>query len=98
MGVKAEEPIVIDFEDLPNYLRAKHSIYMDLGEKLLYLTDANDIYWRAQDTDTYNEKGHYIDCSDLVPTVSEFMDLPVWKGKSIKQLFSITRFYDSIPQ
>ena len=95
MGKKAEEELKISLEELPNYLRANHSAYMEIEGTLLYLTDANDIYWRAQDTAVLNEKGHFTDCSELVPTVSEFMDLPIWKGGSIKGLFSVAKFYAS---
>ena len=43
----------------------------------------NDRYWRAQDTAKLNEKGHYVDASELVPTVSEFLTLPFIDGKSV---------------
>ncbi len=98
MGKKADEALDISLEEFPNYLRANHSAYMEIGDSLLYLTDANDIYWRAQDTTVFNGKGHYTDCSELVPTVSEFMDLPIWKGGTIKGLFSAAKFYASIKE
>ncbi|MDD6784770.1 MAG: CDP-alcohol phosphatidyltransferase [Eggerthellales bacterium] len=98
MGKKADEALEITLEELPNYLRANHAAYMEIGDSLLYLTDANDIYWRAQDTAVINEKGHYTDCSELVPTVAEFMDLPVWKGGAIKGLFGAAKFYASVKE
>ena len=98
MGKKADEALEISLEELPNYLRANHSEYMEIGEELLYLTDANDIYWRAQDTTVLNEKGHYTDFSALVPTVSEFMDLPIWKGGALRGLFSSATFYASVKE
>ena len=55
----------------------------------------NDRYWRVQDTSQLNEKGHYVDCSELVPTVSEFLELPFAEGKSIKDVFDQAVFYAS---
>ena len=95
MGKKADEALEISLEELPNYLRANHSAYMEIGDELLYLTNANDIYWRAQNTSVLNEKGHYTDCSALVPTVAEFMDLHIWKGGALRGLFSSATFYAS---
>ena len=83
MGTKAAEALDVSFDELPNYLHAKHSVYMEIGSETYYLTDVNDRYWRAQDTAKLNEKGHYVDASELVPTVSEFMTLPFVDGKSI---------------
>ena len=98
MGMKAEEALAISYEELTNYLRANHSVYMQVGETLYYLTDANDIYWRAQDTSKLNEKGHYTDASELVPTVSEFLGLPFVDGKIIEAVFDEATFYASIKQ
>ena len=96
MGIKADEALDITFDDLRPYLHAKHSVYMELDGALYYLTDVNDRYWRVQRTDILNEKGHYVDCSDLVPTVSEFMGLPIVDGKSVEQLFDDAKFYASV--
>ena len=82
MGVKSAEALDVSFDELPNYLHAKHSVYMEVGGATYYLTDVNDRYWRAQDTAQFNDKGHYVDASELVPTVSEFMTLPFVDGKS----------------
>lgn len=98
MGVKAEESLDITFEELQPYLHANHSVYMDLDGKTYYLTDVNDRYWRVQDTDELNEKGHYVDCSPLVPTISEFLDLPFSQGKSIADVFEEAVFYPSVKQ
>ena len=98
MGKKADEALEITLEELPNYLRANHAAYMEIGDSLLYLTDANDIYWRAQDTSKLNEKGHYTDASELVPTVSEFLGLPFVDGKTIEAVFDEATFYASIKQ
>ena len=96
MGVKAEEKLEITADELKTYLHANHSVYMDVAGASYYLTDANDRYWRVQDTSKLNEKSHYVDCSELVPTLSEFLDLPFGEeGKSINQLFGEAEFFAS---
>ena len=97
MGMKAEEKLEISADDLRTYLHANHSVYMDVNGASYYLTDVNDRYWRVQDTSKLNEKKHYVDCSELVPTISEFLDLPFGEeGKSIRQLFDQAEFYASV--
>ena len=97
MGMKAEEKLEISFDELTTYLHAHHSVYMDVHGASYYLTDVNDRYWRVQDTSKMNEKNHYVDCSELVPTLSEFLDLPFGEeGKSINQLFNDAVFYASV--
>ena len=70
MGKKDVEALDIAFDDLPTYLHTNHAVYMEVADGLYYLTDVNDQYWRAQDTNQFNEKGHYVDCSPLVPTIA----------------------------
>ena len=97
MGQKSEEKLDISIDDFKNYLHANHSVYMDVNGASYYLTDVNDRYWRVQDTSKLNEKNHYVDCSELVPTISEFLDLPFGEeGKSVNQLFDKAVFYASI--
>jgi hypothetical protein len=97
MGAKAEEKLEISHDDLKTYLHANHSVYMEVGGHTYYLSDVNDRYWRVQDTTRLNEKGHYVDCSELVPMLSEFLDLPFGEaGKSINQLFDEATFYASV--
>lgn len=96
MGVKAPEELAISFDELPSYLHAKHSVYMETEGATYYLTDVNDRYWRAQDVNRLNEKGHYVDTSELVPTVSEFLDLPFIEGISINDAFEKLTFYASV--
>lgn len=97
MGMKAEEKLDISFDELTTYLHANHSVYMDVNGASYYLTDVNDRYWRVQDTSKMNEKNHYVDCSELVPTISEFLSLPFGEeGKSIKELFDDAEFYASV--
>ena len=96
MGMKATEALAVTLEDLPMYLRANHSVYMDVDGVSYYLTDVNDRYWRVQDTEKFNEKGHYMDCSPLVPTISEFLELPYNdEGHTIKGIFAEATFYPS---
>lgn len=89
MGKKVDEALDIAYEDVPTYLHAHHSMYMEAPTGLYYLTDVNDRYWRVQDTRRFNEKGHYIDCSPLVPTIAEFLELPYNdEGHTIKSVFA----------
>lgn len=99
MGRLSEEVLEIaSVDELVGYLRAAHSVYMKQGEKLYYITDANDIYWRVQDTDALNEKGHYTDCSELIPLLRDFVALPFADGKSIADLFEEASFFASIKE
>lgn len=98
MGVKAAEVLEISYDDLRTYLHANHSVYMEVEGASYYLTDVNDRYWRVQDTAQLNEKGHYVDCSELVPTIGEFLSLPFADGKSIADLFDQATFYASIKE
>ena len=86
MGTKAAEALDVSFDELPNYLHAKHSVYMEIGSETYYLTDV---------TAKLNEKGHYVDASELVPTVSEFLTLPFIDGKSVTDVFDQAVFYAS---
>lgn len=96
MGKRASEALDINYDQLADYLHSHHSVYMKVGSKVFYLTDVNYEAWRAQDTSQRNEKGHYIDCSDLVDTVDEFLALPFVGGKTIKDVFDGATFYASI--
>lgn len=95
MGTKAAEALEISFDELPTYLHRYHSVYMDVDGETFYLTDVNDRYWRVQRTDQLNEKGHYVDCSELVPLISEFLTLPFKDGQSIEQVFDRATLYAS---
>lgn len=98
MGKKDVEALEIAIDELPTYLHTNHAVYMEVADGLYYLTDVNDRYWRVQDTTVKNEKGHYVDCSALVPTISEFLDLPFVQGKSISDLFDSATFYASVKE
>ena len=96
MGKRASEALDINYDQLADYLHSHHSVYMKIDSKVYYLTDVNYEAWRAQDTSQRNEKGHYIDCSDLVNTVDEFLALPFVGGKTIKDVFDGATIYASI--
>lgn len=98
MGVKAAEVLEVSYDELRTYLHANHAVYMEVEGATYYLTDVNDRYWRVQDTAQLNDKGHYVDCSELVQTISEFLELPFAEGKSIKDLFEQATFYASIKE
>lgn len=100
MGRMSTEPLEFEtLDQLVNYLRAEHSCYMQYGENTFYLTDANDVYWRAQDTNKLNDKGHFVDFSTLVPTLEEFVNDPFIPGTkenhSIADVLGGVTFYAS---
>ena len=96
MGMKSDEALDLKFDDLADYLGAKHSVYMEYAGALYYLTDVNEHYWRVQSTTEFNEKGHYTDISELVNSVNEFINLPFIDGKSIADVFDDAKFYASV--
>ncbi|MCH4053389.1 MAG: CDP-alcohol phosphatidyltransferase [Atopobiaceae bacterium] len=96
MGKMAEEPLEIALDDLREYLHVNHAVYMRVGDATYYLTDVNSHYWRAQDTSKLNEKKHYTDCTDLVPTISELLVIPFIDGKTIKEAYPEATFYASV--
>ncbi|MGI6755064.1 MAG: CDP-alcohol phosphatidyltransferase [Atopobiaceae bacterium] len=96
MGKIASEKLDVDYNGLADYLHANHSVYMKVGSKVYYLTDVNYESWRAQDTSVRNSKNHFVDCSDLVPTLDEFLALPFVNGHTIKEIFAEASFYPSI--
>ena len=97
MGLKADETILLSFEELLGYLRSKTRVFMDVADGQYYITHT-DGYWRVQDCDTLNEKGRFTDCSELVTTMPELIELPWRDGKSIHDLFPEATFYESIQE
>ncbi|MEF2656177.1 MAG: CDP-alcohol phosphatidyltransferase [Eggerthellaceae bacterium] len=98
MGRQSDEALELaSVDELIAYLMGAHSAYMQWAELTYYLTDANDIYWRAQDTNELNEKDHFVDCSELIASVREFIDLPFMEGgRSIRDVFPEATFYASV--
>ncbi len=97
MGVKAEETVTFAYDEFVNYLRAKTRIFMEYDGHEYYLTHT-DGYWRAQDCAKLNEKQHFTDCSELVTTLAEFLELPWLDDKSVKDVFDDATFYESIQE
>lgn len=95
MGQKAQEPIDITVEELPTYLRMNHSVFMDLDGKSYYLTDVNDHFWRVQDTEQLNDKGHFVDVSEPIDTVDAFLAMPAIGDRSILEVLPNAVFYAS---
>lgn len=96
MGKKSDEVLDINYDQLADYLHTHHSVYMKVDNDVYYLTDANYEAWRAQDTSLRNAKNHFVDCSELVATVDEFLMLGFINGKTIKDIFSSATFYPSL--
>ena len=94
MGRKVEEPLEIDFEGLQAYLRSKKREFMAVDGDEYYITHT-DGYWRVQDCGKLNDKGRFTDCSELVATMPEVIELPFRDGKSIHDLFDQAVFYES---
>lgn len=97
MGQQAEETLDITFDEFSNYLRAHTRVFMETAGKTYYLTHT-DGYWRAQDCSAKNDKGHFVDCSELVSTLSEFMALTWLDGKTVEEAFADSKFYKSIQE
>lgn len=98
MGVQAEEVLEVgSLDEFANYLRANTRVFMELGDKTYYLTHT-DGYWRAQDCSELNDKGHFVDCSELVPTLNELLGLTWLDGKSVEGVFADAKFYKSIQE
>lgn len=94
MGRKAEEPLEIDFDGFQTYLRSKTRVFMDVDGDEYYITHT-DGYWRVQDCSKLNDKGRFTDCSELVATMPEVIELPFRDGKSVHDLFDQATFYES---
>ncbi len=75
-----------DFEGFLKYLRSTTRAFYTVDDHQFYVTHT-DGYWRVQDCDELNEKGHFSDCSELVTTMPELVEL-AWHGdKSLHDLF-----------
>ena len=97
MGVMAEETLEIGPDTLESYLRSNTRVFAKVGENTYYVTHT-DGYWRVQDCSKLNEKQHFTDCSDLVPTVTEVLHLPCIDGKSLADVADEAEFYASIQE
>lgn len=97
MGLKADDTLAFSFEELLTYLRSKTRVFMDVDGHEYYVTHT-DGYWRVQDCEKPNPKGRFSDCSELVTTLSELIELPWHDGKSVHDLFPDATFYASIQE
>ncbi len=97
MGKMAEETVEIGPDTLDGYLRANTRVFAKVGEDTYYVTHT-DGYWRIQDCAKLNDKGHFTDCSDLVPTVGEVVNLPFHYGRSLLDVASEATFYPSVEE
>ena len=70
------------------------ALEITIDELPTYLHTNHSAYMEVADGQ-FNEKGHYVDCSPLVPTIAEFLDLPFHEGKSIRDLAAEATFYAS---
>ncbi|MBY4797652.1 CDP-alcohol phosphatidyltransferase [Collinsella sp. AGMB00827] len=97
MGMKADDALAVNFEELLSYLRSKTRVFMTVDGHDYYVTHT-DGYWRVQDCEELNESGRFTDCSELVTTLSELAELPWLNGKSIHDLVPDAVFYESIQE
>ena len=97
MGLKADQEISLDFEGLLSYLRSKTRVFMDVDGHEYYVTHT-DGYWRVQDCERLNDKGRFVDCSELVTTLPELVELPWLDGKSVHDLAATAVFYESVQE
>lgn len=97
MGKKASEPLgFATCGELEDYLHRHHAAYMRIGNEVLYLTDVRENQWRVQDTAVRNSKNHFVDCTPIVPTLSEMLALPLRDGRTIREAFADATFYASV--
>ena len=95
MGVMSEEAVEIGPDELDGYLRANTRLFAKVGEATYYVTHT-DGYWRVQDCAALNEKGHFTDCSELVPTVGEVLHLPCIGGRTLSEVAPEAEFFASV--
>lgn len=86
-----------DFEGFLKFLRSKTRAFLKLDGHDYYVTHT-DGFWRVQDCAELNEKGHFSDCSELVNTTAELVELPWQAGKSIHDLYSDLEVREAVEQ
>lgn len=97
MGMKASEQLPMSFEELLGYLRSKTRVFMDVQGHEYYITHT-DGYWRVQDCEVLNDHDRFTDCSELVTTLPELVELVWLDGKSIHDLTPDATFYASVQE
>lgn len=82
-------------KDFWKLLRSKTRAFVSINDHEYYITHT-DGYWRVQDCEALNDKGHFTDCSELVNTVCEVVELPWICGKSLHDSFSGATVYEAV--
>ncbi len=93
---QAGDQIETDFEGLLKLLRSTTRAFVTVGGHEYYITHT-DGYWRVQDCELLNDKGHFSDCSELVNTLCEVVELPWIGGRSLHDSFADARVYEAVP-
>jgi len=97
MGVMAEEALEIGPDGIEGYLRSHTRVFAKVDGGTYYVTHT-DGYWRVQTCDTLNDKGHFTDCSELVPTLHEVLHLPCINERSLADVAGEAQFFESIQE
>ena len=92
---QAGDVVETDFEGFLKLLRSKTRAFVSINDHEYYITHT-DGYWRVQDCEALNDKGHFTDCSELVNTVCEVVELPWICGKSLHDSFSGATVYEAV--
>lgn len=72
---QAGDVVETDFEGFLKLLQFQDARFVTIDDHEYYITHT-DGYWRVQDCEALNDKGHFTDCSELVNTVCEVVELP----------------------
>lgn len=86
MGFQPGEVLDEDLEGFIKYLRAATRVFVTVEGHEYYITHT-DCYWRIQDCEMLNDKGHFTDCSELVNTLCEVIELPWFNGRCLHDLY-----------
>ena len=70
--------------------KAAEALDIDYEGLVEYLHCNHSVYMK------FGSSVYYLDCSELVPTVDEFLALPFVGGKTIKDVFDHATFYASL--
>ena len=85
---QAGDVVETDFEGFLKLLRSKTRAFVSINDHEYYITHT-DGYWRVQDCEALNDKGHFTDCSELVNTVCEVVELPSTRPSLLNSQHSI---------
>lgn len=61
---QAGDVVETDFEGFLKLLRSKTRAFVSINDHEYYITHT-DGYWRVQDCEALNDKGHFTDCSGV---------------------------------